>query len=261
MVLTLPSSITGIIFNTNKVVFQNNPPSPGSDLIQNPLQNISQMFQGISSNSLVGIVIDATLTEQHSLTSEVTCYPIEGDPINNNSPNASPSNTVSDHVQLKPLIYSLTGVISDTPIGFMVLGNVANLVSDARAALGAIGIGTGTSRSIEAYNAIFNLWKSRTPFTVTTALKKYSNMIFTSFVVDKDPDSANEINFKATLQQVTIVNSQSIQGQNLSPTPRIRQTAQDSVNFGSTTVTPQLNAGLDRIPTPTFTDFATQIPN
>lgn len=205
-------SITGIIFNQKKVVFQNNPSQA------NPfgLQNIGNVLQGNLIGQTTGIVVDATLTESHVLASEVTNYPIET------------GATISDHVQLKPLVYNMTGIISDNPIGFLVLGNIAQVVNTVQSLF-------GQGRSQEAYYAIFQLWQSRTPFTVTTNLKRYENMIFTSFVVDDDVDTSNEINFKASLQQVTIVTSQSIssQGQNLSKVKKIQQTAQTTVNQGT----------------------------
>ena len=241
MPLTLPSSITGIIFNQQKVVFQNNPPVPSSNpdsnsnpFIQQPFQNIANVLQGNVIGAQTGIVIDATLTESHVLTSEVTTYPIEQQPIP-----YSPGYAVSDHVQLKPLVYSMTGIISDTPIGFLVLGNLGQVISDVTTFSNNNGGFVG-GRSKEAYKAIFDLWSSRIPFTVTTNLKRYTNMIFTNFTVNDDVDSSNAIKFTATLQQVTIVSSQSIssQGQNLASgkTSRVAQVTQ---NQGTNTTSTQ----------------------
>lgn len=212
-------SITGIIFNQQKVVFQNGADSSLQSLVTNPsLSQITNVLQGNLIGQTSGIVIDATLTESHAITSEVTQYPVEN------------GSTISDHVQLKPIVYNMTGVISDTPIGFLTLGQVGNFLNAVQSYI-------GQGRSQEAYYAIFQLWQSRTPFTVTTNLKRYENMIFTSFIVDDDVDTANEINFKATLQQVIIVTSQSIasQGQNVSGATKISQTAKSTVNDGTHT--------------------------
>lgn len=220
-------SITGIIFNQKKVVFQNQS-NALSLLASGPsaLQNISNVLQGNLIGQTAGIVVDATLTESHVLSSEVTMYPVED------------GSTISDHVQLKPLVYNMTGVISDTPIGFLILGDVGSAINSVQKYF-------GSGRSQEAYYAIFNLWKSRAPFTVTTNLKRYENMIFTSFIVDDDVDTSNEINFKATLQQVTIVTSQSTssQGQNLSSNTKISQTGQSTVNNGQQTTNPTEEQG------------------
>ena len=206
-------AITGIIFNQTKVVFQDK--SLGDAF---GVQNIGNVLQSNLTGSKSGIVVDATLTESHVLSSEVTNYPVES------------GATISDHVQLKPLVYNMTGTISDTPIGFLVLGNIGNFINSVQSYFGG-------GRSKEAYYAIFKLWQSRVPFTVTTNLKRYANMIFTSFVVDDDVDTSNEISFKATLQQVTIVTSQSIasQGQNVGPAPKVKETAQSTVNQGNQT--------------------------
>ncbi len=190
--------ITGIIFNAQKVVFG------GSDLTSgtgNILQNISNVLQGNVIGGLSGIVIDATLSESHISNCEVTNYPIET------------GEAISDHVQLTPDTYTMEGVISDTPIGFLVLGNAGNFInsilgnfSDEKKGL------VGQSRSYEMYYALRKLQDSRQPFTVTSSLRRYENMIMTGFTVDRTPDQGNEINFKATLQQVNLVSSQSIQG-------------------------------------------------
>lgn len=213
-------AITGIIFQQKKVVFETPKKFLNEDgSKQTPLQNIAGVLQGNLFGQTTGIVIDATMTESHVLTSEVTQYPIEDGSV------------ITDHVQLKPLIYQMTGCISDTPIGFLVLGNIGNILNTVQKLL-------GSGRAQESYYAIVDLWKSRLPFTVTTNLKRYENMIFTSFVVDDDVDTANEINFKATLQQVTITQSQTIQGQNLDQRPRVKETAQSTVNNGTNTTDP-----------------------
>lgn len=235
-------SITGIIFNQQKVVFANPAPAPDPNnpfqsFGQGALQNISNTLQGGLVGSTAGIVIDATLTETHILSSEVTNYPIESDPADRNSPS-----TVTDHVQLKSRIYQMSGVISDSPIGFLVLGNAQNIVNSAKSFF-------GTSRSTQYYYMLVALWQARTPFTVTSNLQRYANMIITNLTVNKDVDTANELNFTATLQQINIVTSQSIpsKGQHLSR--GVQKTAQVTNNQGQqvTTTAPTNQSILYRV--------------
>lgn len=217
-------TITGIIFNQQKVVFGNSVPftqDPLNSLGANPLQNIANVLQGNLLGSTAGIVIDATLTESHVLSAEVTNYPIES---------ATPQSptTVSDHVQLHSRVYQMSGVISDTPIGFLVVGNIGNVIGAINSRF------FGNSKSTEVYYQLVALWQSRAPFTVTSNLQRYPNMIITNLTVDKDVDTANSISFKATLQQVNIVTSQSIPSQGQHLAPKVQQTGQTTNNQGQT---------------------------
>lgn len=196
-------AITGIIFNSQKVLI-----NAVSTTSSGFFQNIANVLQGSAQGGYSGIVVDATLSETHENECEVTNYPVET------------GAAISDHVQLKPKIYTMEGIISDTPISFLILENAVSVVNTFNATF------LNKQRSTQVYDSLVLLQASRQPFTVISSLKRYPNMIMKSFTVDRDSDSANEIHFKMTLQQVLLVTSQtsSAQGQNLGQ--RVQKTAQ-----------------------------------
>lgn len=155
---------------------------------------------------LTGIIIDATVKETHVSECEVTKNPVEdGAPV-------------TDHVQVQPKKLTIEGVISDTPLGFPVIGNVQNLVRSVTQIFGA------RSRSQDAYDDLVRLQESKRPFTVITNLKKYDNMILVSLSIPRMAATGAAIHFTAELQQIIIVSSK--EASSLSP---------DAADIGSKT--------------------------
>lgn len=152
------------------------------------------------------VTIDASVTENHTTTSTPTRNPVEE------------GIEVTDHVSLEPAKLSIQGVISDTPLNFDIIGNIAsgdlksltkNLTSGFSDTLG------GTSRSTEQYQALLALQRSRQPFKVITGIKVYENMILTSLSVDRTATTGKSIHFSADMEEIRIVKSQNAGPQNL----------------------------------------------
>lgn len=175
--------ILGIIFGQKKVVI--NPKSSGIGGSLGKLQGIlSQTIGGVA-----GIVVDATVSETHLSSCDLTENPVED------------GAKITDHVQLKPSELTIEGVISDSPLGYAVVGNIQNLVRSTKSLFG------GSSRSIDAYNDLLLLQKSRQPFTVITGLKRYENMIMTELSVPRTAQTGNAIHFRASMKEIRIVKS------------------------------------------------------
>lgn len=121
-------------------------------------------------------LIDAAISEEESLESEVTEYPVESGAV------------ITDHVRNKPRRLDLEFVVSDTPIGLAAIIRDADVVpsSDAR-------------QKLEALRA------TRQPFPVVTGIRTYENMIFTSLSFPRDGGTGDALRGKASLQQIEIV--------------------------------------------------------
>lgn len=175
--------IVGLIFGQQRVVID-----PAEDGLKGAIGKLTgvlrQTFGGFG-----GIVIDATLSEDHKSSCEVTRNPIED------------GSDVTDHVQMKPVELTLNGVISDSPLGYAIIGNIQNLVRSVETLF------TKNSLSIEIYNKLLNLQNSRRPFTVITGLKRYTNMIMEDLTVPRDVATGASLHFTASLKEVKIIRS------------------------------------------------------
>lgn len=146
---------------------------------------------GQGKSSIGGLVIDATVNQDHVGSAEITKNPVES------------GAQITDHVQLNPNQLIIEGIISDTPLGFPILQNVLNIVNTVTTLFGQ------SSRSIDGFNKLVELKDKREPFTVITNLKRYSDMVIAELIVTRSNTTGNAIEFKATIEQIRIVSSQS----------------------------------------------------
>lgn len=140
-----------------------------------------------------GIMLDCTLSEEHSYQADVTENPVED------------GSTIADHVNLKPFTLKIDGLVSDSPLGFSIIGDVQNIVSSITQIFGT------QSRSRDAFEALVTLYKNRIPFTVLTNLKRYENMVISEANFPYTKDTGQALDLKMTLTQISIVKSKIIQ--------------------------------------------------
>ena len=155
--------------------------------------------------------IDVTMTENHSFEAEATENPVEEGVV------------ISDHIDLKPESFTITGVISDTPLAFgasvqgastaagafvgkTVLGPLGALAGVGAGALAGTLVG-GSNRMKNAFDHLRDLQTKRVPFTVITGLRRYTDMVVTSLTINRDGKSGRSFNFTAVLKQIRIVKS------------------------------------------------------
>jgi hypothetical protein len=152
-----------------------------------PMQALFGQFTGAASGVL--LELDAAITEDHEVNAETTDYPIETGAI------------ISDHYFLRPRKYSVTGMVSDSPVQYLSalstgLGSVTNVM----------GISTGElSRSLTAYQAMLSLMVSATPFEVVTGLDFLKNMVVSSLRVPRSAVLGRQFRFSAELKQLNIL--------------------------------------------------------
>jgi len=160
------------------------------------------LFGRKTKASIGGITIDAVIEDDHERDCEVTENPVE-DGAN-----------VTDHVHLKPVHLTINGVISDTPIDFGILNNLATgNISGLSNSVKSLG---GSKRSIEQYNKLVELQKKREPFEVVTGLRVYKNMILKRLQVQRNAQKGQAIHFTAELMEIKIIGSGVLGSFNLS---------------------------------------------
>lgn len=179
-------AILGILYGQKKTVIDSKDSGLGGVLGQ--LQGVLRQTVG----GVAGIVVDATINEEHVQVLDITENEVES------------GVDVTDHSQLKPAQLTIEGVISDTPLGYAVIGNIQNVVRTVETLFGR------KSRSVDAYNDLLALQKSRTPFTVTTGLRRYTNMMLMELSVPRTPQTGQAIHFRAVMKEVRFVSLKTI---------------------------------------------------
>lgn len=130
-----------------------------------------------------GLLLDAVLSEQLEHEAKVTSFPIEiGADIN-------------DHVIIEPQTYSLTGIVTDTPIHWSATSYQH---------------GDAKTRSTSAYGILQALWKSREVFSVKTGFSTLDDVVLLKFSTIKDPIRASVFQFDAVIQQLNLVSRKEV---------------------------------------------------
>lgn len=139
------------------------------------------LFTGQSKAEIGTLRLDVSLSETHTANAEVTDNPVEDGTL------------VSDHIILKPKSLAIEGLVTETPIRF--LSGIRDALSDS-----------GVPRVQTADQKMNELLETREPFDVVTGLKKYSDMVLTSYVVNRQPARGLELRFSATLRRIQFAN-------------------------------------------------------
>lgn len=128
------------------------------------------------------IDLDASLTERHTSTTELTKHPVEV--------GVSPA----DHARIQPKKVVVDGLFSNT------LSNVT--AQNARGGQSKPGE-SGAAQTL--FNAMLDLHRSRRAVTIETSLAFYDNMVMTSLEVPRDSRSGDAVRFSATFEEVVFV--------------------------------------------------------
>lgn len=133
------------------------------------------------------VVLDASLSEQHTSTNEVTDHPVEQG-VN-----------IVDHVRPKPDTLKLEGLVSNNPLPAagaqptpITMGGVT---FESRSAATPEAAGT-------AYRDLLNLKENATLLTVVTGLRTYDNMVIESLDVPRDAKTGAVLRFTCSLKQI-----------------------------------------------------------
>lgn len=120
------------------------------------------------------IKVDATMSEDHTFSAEVSSYPIEN------------GSDITDNVRLKPFTLKLDCIITDTPLS----GPTDNIPT------------------ADAYLALQKLMNAKKQVTVQTSLDTFINMVITDISIPRSATNGQSLVFTISFQQVIIIENQ-----------------------------------------------------
>lgn len=133
---------------------------------------------GLQVVQIDGYPIDATLSEDHTFSAEVTEYPVEK------------GADLTDHVRSKPLKITLDCVVSDSPIGVVATHATRK---------------DGSVPSSAIYERLLDLRSKGEPITIITSLNVYKNMVLSDLSVPRASGEPHQLHFRAQFTEVIIV--------------------------------------------------------
>lgn len=125
--------------------------------------------------------LDASLTEQHTRTNDVTEHPVEK------------GANVADHKRRQPDQVVISGIVTNTPV---------EREQRERADAG--------TRAQNAYLQLLELSDSDELITVVTAIRTYENMAIVNLNVPRDAKTGDALQFMATLKEIRTVASKTV---------------------------------------------------
>ena len=144
--------------------------------------------------TLIGdLALDCTVTETHTATSTVTEHPVES------------GAKITDHIRPDPVQLSITGIVSDTPIGSrqvqrsIAVGGASVQVTQQEPPTSTTGYGRAAWAKLDAIRT------AAKPVKVVTRDKTYENMALVSLSVPKESKTGGALYFTAQFKQIRIV--------------------------------------------------------
>ncbi len=136
-------------------------------------------------NVRVGLVnFDATLSESHSLSADVTEHPAEE------------GSNFSDHIRTQPWNLELNGVVSNTPLVFLASLNASSPIENDTTAV--------QDRAGLAFAELERIMQDGELVTVFTSLREYENMALANLSAQRDAASGNVANMTLSLKEVIV---------------------------------------------------------
>lgn len=150
-----------------------------------------------SATMLDALTIDVTLSEVHTMNSDITEHPMEE------------GADVTDHVRPKPVELRMEGLITETPIDDSLLAAAIRAAPVLGIAAGAVtavsSLLKGTSLSKTAFDKLRGFRDNVTLLSIFTPYRSYSKMVLETLVINRDHDEA--LKFTATFRELTFVSS------------------------------------------------------
>lgn len=143
--------------------------------------NLVSFLYGDKVGEIGEVVCDALIYEEHHHQAKIAEHPVENGSI------------ITDHVQVLPLTVSVEGVISNTPLSYIIMPLKS----------------TG-NRAQEAFEQLETIFVARQPIAIATTLKSYTNMILESLEVKRDSRSQECLRFQCKARQIKIVGAEKI---------------------------------------------------
>ncbi len=139
--------------------------------------------------SVGSVEIDASVSEIHSASADITEFPVEDGSL------------ITDHINKRPDVVQIEGYVSNTPIkgftnffGAAPIGSLANLT-----------IGVSNDLAKTAYDKLLEIVEGNELITIVTTLRTYENMAIESFIVNRSASDGDVLHFTAVARQITLV--------------------------------------------------------
>lgn len=142
--------------------------------------NVSLLFGKYGQKKIGGVVIDAFVEERHTMSAQITQYPVEE------------GFNISEHVTHNPDGLTLHCFVGPQPV--KILGGILNITSLK-------------NQAYQVYEALVVLKEMSDPIEVITGLRVYDNMIIDSINITRNKDNGQSLEFDIGFSQIIIVQS------------------------------------------------------
>lgn len=161
----------------------------------------------IDTESEVGVLkLDATLRRNYNFTSQVSSHPVED------------GGNISDHIKNDPLIYTMTGFVSNSSLK----RNLLTIFSSS-----------SRDRVQSAFDALKAIYEAKKPITLQTALsEELTNMVLSNLNIPQDQQSGDSISFTAEFRQIDIAEKELVTVSALNPSTAFKDKAASNQNLG-----------------------------
>lgn len=122
-----------------------------------------------------GFRIDVTVQETYTLNSEVTKHPVES------------GADVTDHVRALPIVIGMDCIVSDTPVGDLVLERDPDVIP-----------------SEECYAHLRDVVKARGPITIETVRGVFDSMVLRDLEITESAANGDALRFRVVFEELVI---------------------------------------------------------
>lgn len=176
------------------------------------------------AQTVTGVIeIDATVSEQHVASAQVTEHQVER------------GAAIADHIRALPQRLTLEGVVSNSPIalpGTQTRGVTAAMQKQTASTPGggavqfaALTFDGPLDRVRDVYAELVDAVKAGALWTITTSLAQYDEYAATSLPVPRDPSTGDSLRFTMEFTELRFVDAVEVPG--LPPRRRARRTQPD----------------------------------
>lgn len=145
----------------------------------------------------IGILtLDAALSVAHQKTADVTEFEVEK------------GSKITDHIRAKPVTVTISGIVTNTPIGTAQNERVVQLTGfEFRSSIPGANAVENPGYVQSAYLELKRIFEARELVKIVTELEAYENMVMRSLDVPRDARTGDALRFTAQFQQVRLVSN------------------------------------------------------
>ncbi len=153
-------------------------------------------------------ILDVSLSEDHKFESDITDFPVES------------GGSISDNIRPKPIQVTITGIVTDTPLGSNASSKPIVLPNPIGAATAFVASLTASTTDLENPNAVAflpseqaylylkSIYDARDTVTIRTSLGTFDNMALESLSIPRSKDTTGGLTFTADFKQIRRVTNQ-----------------------------------------------------